>query len=99
MLRWKSAFATQYGRNKGKARETNPTPTRGVTSPLAESRKEPNPNDTLQATSGNRAINDSGKREALEPSLHTPTLRQGSRSPGPASARASTDTRTHVPLS
>ncbi|KAI0004503.1 hypothetical protein BJV74DRAFT_948310 [Russula compacta] len=83
-----------YGKNKGKARETNPTPTRGVTSPLAESRKEPNPNDTLHATTGNRAINDSGKREALESSLHSPASRQASRSPGPASTRASTDART-----
>jgi hypothetical protein len=89
----------QYGRNKGKAREADPTPTR-VTSPLAaaEPRMEPNLNDTPRTTNGHRAMDDSGSgsRDTFESSLHSPAPQQASMSPDAASARASTDAITHV---
>jgi hypothetical protein len=97
------AFAVeQYGRNKdkGKAREVNSTPNRGVTSPPAESRKEPSVNDTLRTINGHRTVNDSGTRDGPEPSLHSPVSQKTSGSPGPSNnARASTDAITHVSLS
>ena len=92
----------QYGRNKdkGKAREVNSTPNRGVTSPSAESRKEPSVNDTLRTVNGHRAVNDSGTKDVPEPSLHSPVSQKFSGSPGPSNnTRASTDAITHVSLS
>ncbi|KAI0250801.1 hypothetical protein BJV78DRAFT_1217035 [Lactifluus subvellereus] len=81
-----------YGKNKGKARETNITPTRGVTSPPAESRKEPNFDDSPLVTGARRSIKDGGTRAAPESLLRSSTPRQASRSPVSASsARASTD--------
>ncbi|KAH9997858.1 hypothetical protein BJV77DRAFT_1142988 [Russula vinacea] len=91
-----------YGRNKdkGKAREVNSTPNRGVTSPSAESRKEPSVNDTLRTVNGHRAVNDSGTKDVPEPSLHSPVSQKFSGSPGPSNnTRASTDAITHVSLS
>jgi hypothetical protein len=88
----------QYGRNKdkGKAREVKSTPSRGVTSPSAESRKEPSVNDTLRTINGHRAIPDSGTRDVSEPPLHSPVSQKAPKSPSSSNPRASTDAITHV---
>src|SRR6266852_8341488 len=93
----------QYGRNKGKgkAREANSTPSRGVTSPqaAAESRKEPSVNDTVtpRTTNGHRALNDIETRGVSDPSLHSPVSQKAPKSPDLLNnARASTDAITHV---
>jgi hypothetical protein len=89
----------QYGRNKdkGKAREVKSTPNRGVTSPSAESRKEPSVNDTLRTINGHRSIVDSGTKEVFESSLHSPVSQKAPKSPvSPNNPRASTDAITHV---
>ena len=90
----------QYGRNKNKARETNPTPPREVATPLAESKKQPNPNfnDTPRTPNGNRSTGDSRMKGLSELSLHSPTSQKASKSPSPTSSRASTDAMTHVAL-
>ncbi|KAI0304408.1 hypothetical protein B0F90DRAFT_1705496 [Multifurca ochricompacta] len=77
-----------YGKNKGKSRETNATPTRGVISPLAGSRKEPNINDSPPIPSGHRSLKESTMRSPPESLLRSSSPHQSSRSPG---ARASTD--------
>ena len=89
----------QYGRNKNKARETNPTPPREVATPLAGSKKQssPNFNDSPRTSNGYHSAGDRTKGVS-ELSLHSPTSQKAPKSPSPASARASTDAMTHVAL-
>ena len=91
-------YSLQYGRNKdkGKAREVKSTPSRGVSSPSAESRKEPSVNDTLRTINGHRTIPDSGTRDVSEPPLHSPVSQKAPKSPSSSNPRASTDAITHV---
>jgi hypothetical protein len=86
----------QYGRNKNKAREANPTPPREVATPSAVSKKQPSLNDAHRTPNGYHPMNDSAKKRTSESSLHSPNQQQSPKSPGPASSRASTDAITHV---
>jgi len=86
----------QYGRNKNKARDANPTPPREVATPLAVSKKQPSLNDAPRTPNGYQLMNDSAKKRTSESSLHSPNQQQAPKSPGPASSRASTDAITHV---
>ncbi len=85
----------QYGKNKGKAREANATVTPWVTPSPAHTRIGPGLNDS-PSTLGDRSLTGSGMKSASEsPSLLSPPHRT-SRSPGPQSTRATTNSTTHV---